>query len=73
MIHDEDTARNLDTDEVLLLLDDWDSEDGMDMPSTILILQRKWRPYQVKKRKNTSRQWIMKSKVLREGTHSRLF
>ena len=55
MIHDEDTARNLDTDEVLLLLDDWDSEDGMDMPSTILILQRKWRPYQVKKRKNTSR------------------
>ena len=39
------------------------------LKAMILILQIIWRPYQVKTRMNTLRQWIIKYKVLREGTH----
>ena len=39
----------------------------------ILILQRIWKHYQDKIQKNTLRQWMMKFKVLLEGTHGRLF
>ena len=34
MIHNGDYDRNVDPDEILLLLADWDAEDCMDTPST---------------------------------------
>ena len=43
------------------------------LKAMILILQIIWRPYQVKTRINTCRQWMMKSKDLWEGTHGRFF
>ena len=46
---------------------------ALNLKAMILILQRIWRHYQAKIRKNTLSQWIMKSKVLWEGTHGRLF
>ena len=87
MLQDRDLDSNVDTDEILSLLDKWDVEYCIDTPSTfhmreyyfsrikamILILQRIWRHYQAKIRKNNLRQWMMKSKVLWEGTHGRLF
>ena len=39
----------------------------------ILILQLKWRPYQVNTRTNTTSQWIMKLRVLWERRHMILF
>ena len=41
------------------------------LKAMILILQRIWRHYQSKTRKNTSRKWLMKFKFLWEGTHGR--
>ena len=34
MIQDRDFDSNVDTDKILLLLAEWDAEDGMDTPST---------------------------------------
>ena len=36
MIQDRDLNRNVDTDDILSLLADWDAEDCMDMPSTFI-------------------------------------
>ena len=38
-----------------------------------LTLEHIWRPYKLKTRNNTSRQWMTKYRVLCEGTHGRLF
>ena len=38
-----------------------------------MILLLKWRPYQVNRRINTTNQWMMKLRVLLEGTHGRSF
>ena len=87
MIQDRDLDSNVDTDEIIALLPEWDAEACMNTPSTfhmresyalrlkamILILQRIWRHYQEKIWKNTLRQWTMKSKVLREEKNERLF
>ena len=37
MIHDRDNNSNVDTDDILLLLDEQDTEDCMDTPSTFHI------------------------------------
>ena len=87
MLQDRDLNSNVDTDDILSLLAEWDAEDCMDTPSMfhmsesyvikttamILILQRIWRHYQARIRKNALRQWMMKFKVLWEGTHGGLF
>ena len=87
MIQGRDLNRNVNTDDIILLLDDWYAGDCMDNPSTfhmreyyaldlksmILILQRIWRPYHAKNWKNTSRQWMMRFKLSREVKHGRLF
>ena len=78
IIQDRDLNSNVDTDDILSLLAKWDAEDCMDTRSTFHIresyalktqshdpdVQRIWRHYQAKIRKNTLRQWMMKSKVL---------
>ena len=38
MIQDRDFDSNVDTDDILLLLDEWDAEDCMDTPSTFHII-----------------------------------
>ena len=44
MIHDRDNNSNVDTDDILLLLDEQDTEDCMDTPSTFNM----WKPYVLK-------------------------
>ena len=87
MIQDRDLNRNVDTYDIISLLDEWDAEDCMDTPSTFymresyaLKTQRHdpdtstyMEALSGKIRNNTLRLWMMKSKVLREGTNGRLF
>ena len=47
MIQYRDPNRNLDTDDILSLLSEWDTEGSMDMPSTFHM-----REYYVPKNKN---------------------
>ena len=77
MIQGRDLNSNVNTDDILLLLDDLYAVDCMDKTSTfhmrqyyalnlkamILILQRIRRPYQSKNWKKISRQWMMKLKL----------
>ena len=78
MIQDRDLNSNVDMDDILSLLAEWDTEYCMDTPSTFYMRES----YAIKTqihdpdtptymealsgeiRKNTLRQWMMKSKVL---------
>ena len=87
IIQDRDFDSNLDTDDILSLLAEWDAEDCMDTPS--MFHMRKYYALKTQSHdpdtptymealsreiwKNTLMQWMMKSKVLWEGTHRRLF
>ena len=77
MIQDRDFDSNEDTDDILLLLAQWDAEDCMDTPSAFHMREyyalktQSYDPdtptymkhYQAKIWKNTLRQWMMRSKV----------
>ena len=78
MIQDRYHNSNVDTYAILSLLAEWDAEYCMDTPSMFHMresyalktqnhdpeLQRIWRHYQSKIRKNTLSQWMIKFKVL---------
>ena len=87
MIQDRDFDSSVDTDDILSLLAEWDAKDCMDTPSMFHMRESYalktqshdpdtptyMEAFSAKIWKNTLRQWMMKSKVLREGKHGRLF